>query len=241
MSDDMTCFYADDCAVELSDDGEFYTIKSINDERAIINLKVSRVAPALHVGRSGTTYFGTDIENPWGTMRHAFWPRCVSEGTISVDGEVVEFKGSAVFIHALQGMKPHHAASTWNFVNFQGPNYSAIMMEFTTPPSYGTTTVNAGCIVKDDGVVIAGCNNTATHTAIKDDSESAWPEPTAAKYTWSGTTKDGKPVEAVIEGDLGDRADRIDIMAEVPGFVKTIIAGAAGTRPYIYQVRQNTP
>ncbi|KAH6880684.1 oxidative stress survival, Svf1-like protein [Thelonectria olida] len=235
LSDDMTCFYADDCAVELSDDGEFYTIKSINDERAIINLKVSRVSPALHVGTSGTTYFGTDIENPWGTMRHAFWPRCVSEGTINVEGEVVEFTGKAVFIHALQGMKPHHAASTWNFVNFQGPNYAAIMMEFTTPPSYGTTTVNVGCIVKNNEVVIAGCNNTATHTAVKDDSENAWPEPTEVKYTWSGTNKDGKSVEALIEGPLGERADRIDIMAEVPGFVRTIIAGAAGTRPYIYQ------
>jgi hypothetical protein len=25
-------------------------------------------------------------------------------------------------------------------------------------------------------------------------------------------------------------------MAEVPGFVKTIVAAAAGTKPYIYQV-----
>lgn len=74
MSDDMTCFYADDCAVELSDDGDYYTVKSINDERAIVNLKVSRVAPAFHVGNSGTTYFGTDIENPWGRSAMPFGP-----------------------------------------------------------------------------------------------------------------------------------------------------------------------
>lgn len=134
-------------------------------------------------------------------------------------------------------MKPHHAAATWNFVNFQGPTHSAVMMEFTTPPSYGSTTVNVGCIATKDEIVFAGCKGTATHTAVKDDSESAWPEPTEVKYTWSGTTKDGKAVEAVIEGPLGDRADRIDIMHEVPGFVRSIIAGAAGTRPYIYQVR----
>ncbi|KAI5459569.1 oxidative stress survival, Svf1-like protein [Mariannaea sp. PMI_226] len=237
LSEDMTCIYADDCAIELSDDGTFYTIKSINDERAIINLKVSRVSPAIHIGESGVTYFGTDPENPWGSMRHAFWPRCVSEGTISVDGDPVDFKGNALFIHALQGMKPHHAAATWNFVSFQGPTYSAIMMEFTTPPSYGTTVVNVGCIVKDGEILTAGCKNTAVHTASKQDSDNDWPEPTAARYEWSGITKDGETVEGLIEGSLGDRADRIDIMAEVPGFVKTIIAGAAGTRPYIYQFR----
>ncbi|CRK25977.1 hypothetical protein BN1723_003331 [Verticillium longisporum] len=69
----------------------------------------------------------------------------------------------------------------------------------------------------------------------KTDSESEWPEPEAIKFTWSGKTKDGKAVEAVIEGDLGKRLDRVDVMAEVPAFVKRIVAGAAGTKPYIYQ------
>lgn len=50
-------------------------------------------------------------------------------------------------------------------------------------------------------------------------------------------TKDGQAVEAVLETDFEDRLDRIDVMAEVPGFVKQIVAGAAGTKPYIYQVR----
>ncbi len=41
---------------------------------------------------------------------------------------------------------------------------------------------------------------------------------------------------AECSGSLGPRIDRVDIMAEVPKFVKQIVAGAAGTRPYIYQV-----
>ena len=36
-------------------------------------------------------------------------------------------------------------------------------------------------------------------------------------------------------GNLGKRRDRIDVMAEVPGFIKKIAETAAGTRPYIYQ------
>ncbi|RYP79352.1 hypothetical protein DL769_003033 [Monosporascus sp. CRB-8-3] len=235
FSDDKTSFYATDCAVELSEDGKTYTIKSMNDQRAIVNVKVTQTAPGFVVGKDGKTLFGTDLSNPWGSMRHAFWPRCVAEGTIVTEEGPIEFKGKAFLSHALQGMKPHHAASRWNFVDFQGPSYSAILMEFTTPPSYGSTVVSIGGLAKDGEIITAGSITSAQHTKTKKDSENDWPEPTEAKFTWTGTTKDGKPVEAVIEGPLEDKLDRIDVMAEVPGFVKTIVASAVGTKPYIYQ------
>lgn len=236
FSEDKSAFYADDCALELSEDGTHYTIKSMNDQRAIVNLKVTRVAPAFHAGKSGRTIFGTDLENPWGEIRHAFWPRCAVEGTITTPEGPIDFKGRALYSFALQGMKPHHAGARWNFVDFQGPNYSAVMMEFTTPPSYGSTVVNVGGVVKNDGIVIAGCTNKATHTSVKQDSENDWPEPVGIKWQWTGKDKEDKIVEATIEGPLGDRTDRVDVMAELPGFVKKIVAGAAGTKPYIYQV-----
>jgi hypothetical protein len=169
-------------------------------------------------------------------MRHAFWPRSIGSGTITTEEGPIDFTGKALFVMALQGMKPHHAAAKWNFVDFQGPNYSAVMMEFITPPSYGSTVVNIGGIVKDGEIIFAGASGTATHTKIKSDPESEWPEPEHVKYEWSGETKDGKTVDAVLEGPLDTRMDRIDIMAEVPGFVKNIVAAAAGTKPYIYQV-----
>ncbi|RYP81083.1 hypothetical protein DL770_005994 [Monosporascus sp. CRB-9-2] len=235
FSGDKTGFYATDCAVELSEDGKTYTIKSMNDRRAIVNVKVTQTAPGFVAGKDGKTLFGTDLSNPWGSMRHAFWPRCVAEGTIVTEEGPIEFKGKAFFSHALQGMKPHHAASRWNFVDFQSPSYSAILMEFTTPPSYGSTVVSIGGLAKDGEIITAGSITSVQHTKTKNDSENDWPEPTEAKYTWAGTTKDGKPVEAVIEGPLEDKLDRIDVMAEVPGFVKTIVASAVGTKPYIYQ------
>jgi hypothetical protein len=235
FSEDKTGFYADDCALELSEDGTTYTIKSMNDDQAIVNLTVKRTAPGFKAGKTGNTLFGTDLANPWGTMRHVFWPRCTAEGTITTKEGPVDFKGRAFFAHALQGMKPHHAAAKWNFCDFQGPTYSAILMQFTTPPSYGSTVVNVGVIAKDGEIIVGGCKGEVTHIQTKSDSENDWPEPTTIKYTWAGTTKDGKPVEAFIEGDLEDKLDRIDVMAEVPGFVKKIVAGAAGTKPYIYQ------
>lgn len=236
FSEDRFAFYADGCSVIPSEDGTAYTIQSDNDKEAIVNLTVKRTAPGFKAGKTGTTLFGTDLSNPWGSMRHIFWPRCTAEGTITTKDGPIDFKGKAFFSHALQGMKPHHAAAKWNFCNFQGPTYSAILMQFTTPPSYGSTVVNVGVIAKDGEIVTGGCKGGATHIQTDKDSENDWPEPTVIKYTWSGTTNDGKPVEAVIEGGLEGRLDRIDVMAEVPGFVKKIVSGAAGTKPYIYQV-----
>jgi len=149
----------------------------------------------------------------------------------------VSMNGRAMLSHALQAMKPHHAAATWNFVNFQSPSYSALLMEFTTPPSYGTTTVAVGGITIDGNILYAGADCTATHIEVKGDPEVNWPEPSAVSYSWKGKGKDGTEIEANLIGPLGARRDRIDIMAEVPKFVKSIVASAAGTRPYIYQVR----
>ena len=111
------------------------------------------------------------------------------------------------------------------------------MMEFTTPPSYGSTVVTVGGIAKDGEIVFAGTSLSATHVESEHDSEIDWPEPKKVKYSWDGKTKDKKDFSAVIEGPLGERLDRVDIMAEVPGFVKAIAGSVAGTRPYIYQVR----
>ena len=116
-------------------------------------------------------------------------------------------------------------------------------MEFTTPPSYGSTVVNVGGIVTDGEVLFAGANNSATHTKSKQDVENEWPEPEEVKFTWKGKTREDENVEVVLEGSLGKRLDRIDVMAKVPGFIKTIVGGTVGTKPYIYQYspRQKLP
>jgi hypothetical protein len=235
FSEDGVNFYAENCAIELSPDYNTYTIKSLNNPNSIINITVTRTAPGFQAGRNGTTNFGTDPAAPWGSMRHIFWPRNTVEGSIVTADGPIDFKGRGLFVHALQGMKPHHAAARWAFANFQGPTHTAVMMSFTTPASYGSTVVNVGGIVKDGEIVYAGCTNTATYPAIKGDAECDWPEPESARYEWTGKTADGKALTAVLEGPLDTRLDRIDIMAEVPGFVKNIVAAAAGTRPYIYQ------
>jgi hypothetical protein len=109
-------------------------------------------------------------------------------------------------------------------------------MEFTTPSSYGSTVVRVSGIATDGKILFANTNaGHVKHTEIKSDSDNEWPEPTAISYKWEGKTEDGKEVSALLEGSLGPRLDRIDVMAEVPGIIKTFVATAAGTKPYIYQ------
>lgn len=104
-------FYADNCSLELSEDGTSYTIKSSTNKQSIVNLKFTRTAPGFVMGKDGTSHFGTDPAKPWGSMRHAFWPRCKVEGSVLTQKGEIDFGGRGMFVHALQGMKPHHAGT----------------------------------------------------------------------------------------------------------------------------------
>jgi hypothetical protein len=110
------------------------------------------------------------------------------------------------------------------------------MMEFTTPPSYGTQTVNVSGITKNGSLLAASTNGTLKHKQAKLDKETGWDEPTALEVRWKGKDVDEKVMEAELDIELKQRLDRVDIMAEVPAVIKKILAGAVGTKPYIYQV-----
>lgn len=242
FAEDQVSFFADGVAVDLNEAGDSYTVKSAVNEATLVNIKVTRTAPAFHAGKDGKSYYGTDLSNPWGTMHHNFWPRCVCEGEIMTKDGPIDFKGKALFIHALQGMKPHHAgipiqaiqldqtnksvAAKWKFMNFQSPKYSAVMMEYTTPPSYGSSIVNVGGVAIDGQILVAGCDNSYVHTTTREDPD--WPEPASVKLEWNGTTKDGKLIKAELSGALGERLDKVDVLAEVPGFVKALVGGVVG-------------
>ena len=170
-------------------------------------------------------------------MRHVFWPRSHVTGTVTTNGHVVDVKGLGMYVHVVQGMKPHHAACKWNFGNFQGKKLSAVMMEFTTPPSYGSQVVNIGGIVNEDGTLVAAMTeNAAIHKTTQHDEETGWDAPTSLELSWMGQTKDGVEVTALTDSDLKTLVERVDVLAEIPAVIKAFIAGIAGTKPFIYQV-----
>jgi len=112
FDEDQYSFYADDLAVVLSEDGNSFSIKSMVDPDIAVDLTVTRVAPGFKIGKDGRTGFGTDEKNPWGFIRHVFWPRCSVEGNVLVKGErwwPEGAKGMGLMSMAMQAMKPHHA------------------------------------------------------------------------------------------------------------------------------------
>lgn len=105
----MLSFAADNLTITLNEEGDSYSIKSTVNPDSVVDLKFTRKAPGFAVGKNGTSYFGTDPKNPWGSMSHAFWARCAVEGSITTKAKTYDLSGRGVFIPALQGMKPHHA------------------------------------------------------------------------------------------------------------------------------------
>ena len=126
---------------------------------------------------------------------------------------------------------PSLTAARWSFANFQSESYSAIHMQYITPPSYGSTIVSVGGIAVDGKILFAGAMPPVSHDETAPDSDNAWPEPKAVTFKWESGAE-----SAVLSGSLGARTDRVDVMGEMPKFVKNIVSGASGTKPYIYQV-----
>ena len=235
FDDSKLGFFAQNVAMELNEEGDTYTIKAATNEGCLVNLTVKRDAPGFQIGKNGTSNYGKDPAHPWGSMFHAFWPRATVTGTMQTKKKTYDMKGRALYSKALQGMKPHHAAAKWNFIDFHTPTYSAVLMEFTTPPSYGSTVVSLGGIAKDGELLFAG-PTTAKHTSSEEDAECRWPEPRAVQLEWKGKGVDGNDFSASLVSDLPPRTDRVDVLSHIPGFVKSLAGVVSGARPYIYQV-----
>lgn len=247
-----TNFYADDLSIEMNEEGTEVHFKSTVDEHVSVDFTTTRLVPGVKVGEDPTTYYGDDVEQPWGTMRHIFWPRNSlsgritvkdSEDNVSIDLELSkEKKQYCMFVMAIQGMKPHHAAKSWNFLNYHSDRFSAVLMEYTTPKSYGNTKISMGILSSTDEILAVTIDNDVEHINSEIDSV-GWPVPKDISIAFKGvasTVKDedvatADEFHAVINGTLAHLVERVDVMAEVPTFVKNIVSGVVGTKPYIYQ------
>ncbi|SCU98432.1 LAFA_0G17876g1_1 [Lachancea sp. 'fantastica'] len=246
-------FYADNLAIEMDAAGSQVTFKASVSPDTTIDLTFDRTVPGVKVGDNATTYYGDNVEQPWGTMRHIFWPRNMCHGSLKVDVSIGSEKPSykdivfsqeqpaySMFVMAIQGMKPHHAAKSWNFLNFQSETHSAVLMEFTTPKSYANTKVSIGILCSKDDIISVTIDNIVTHVDPQVDSV-GWPVPQGLKVEFNGVSahaediEKASPVTALASGPLKQLVERVDVMKEIPTFVKNIVSGVAGTKPYIYQ------
>ena len=243
---DGTVFKADRFSIEPSKDFTSYQFTALSAEDVQVNLTFTRESDGFKIGKDGVSKYGTDPKAPWGTMRHIFWPRCKVDGTILLPKKntLIDFskhESLGLFVMALQGMKPHHAAARWNFVEFQGPTTSVTAMQFETPVSYGRGRSSIGAIVKDGKLLATAVNVEIEHTESERDSAVAvgWPRPTAIKFVLQGPKAASKTAEPEVKCELSGKLDflveRLDVMAELPTFVKRVASGVSGTNPIIYQ------
>ncbi|CDO93868.1 unnamed protein product [Kluyveromyces dobzhanskii CBS 2104] len=247
-----TNFFADNLSIIMNEEGTEVEFKSTVDKHVEVDFTIHRAVPGVKVGEDPTTYYGDDITQPWGSMKHVFWPRNHISGKITAKNEEenvnidLEFskdqKQYSMFVKAIQGMKPHHAAKSWTFLNFQSEKYSAVLMEFTTPRSYANTKVNVGIVCDTENILSVTVDNNAEYLKPEVDSV-GWPVPKEIAVSFKGVSADvpddaveaAEPFNALVSGHLDNLVERVDVMAEIPTFVKNIVSGVAGTKPYIYQ------
>ncbi|ORY32787.1 oxidative stress survival, Svf1-like protein [Naematelia encephala] len=139
---------------------EKYDITASLDKHVQLSITVTKPAsaPGFKFGQGkdgGISTFGQDREDGKrdGFVVHRFHPLAKSAGSIIVDGAVVDAKGEAMFVNAIQGMRPDSLASRWNFAFFttggghpdgELGTVRALQMEFETTDGYGPKGAKSG-------------------------------------------------------------------------------------------------
>ena len=127
-------------------------------------------------------------------------------------------------------------------------------------PGSGFVTVNVGSVVlgnklaivtaetkwpgedQDDKAVVI---SRAAHTRTSQDPDTGYDAPTELTFRWAGpslVTDTPGQVDATLIVDVGapDKPtgliEKVDVLAEIPYVIKTMVNYVAGTKPYIYQV-----
>ena len=213
---------------------ESYVITANLEKDLQISLEIQRPAaiPGWKIGKGpqgGYSYFGTDPNKPEGYVIHRFWPRVRATGHVVRGGNAESVKGTGMFVHAIQGMRPNLVASAWNFAHFQSEELggvSAIQMEYTTQEKYGKKGPGSGGVVVNIGSLVVGGKlvaitaetkwpgeesqgsviSRATHVKSEHDPETGYAQPTEIVFEWKGpsTVSDAAgTIEARLEADLG--------------------------------------
>ncbi|KAI0359978.1 oxidative stress survival Svf1-like protein, partial [Trametes cingulata] len=257
-----------------SDTPESYTITANLGDDLQITLEVGRPAsvPGFKIGKGptgGFSYFGPDPKNAEGYVVHRFWPRTQATGMLVHNGKAVPVKGSGMFVHAIQGMRPNLVAARWNFAHFQSEQHggtSAVLMDFTTTDAYGRKGAGSGFVTVSVGALVlggklaavtaetkwpdeepaasAGVVSRAVHSKTARDQETGYDAPTELVYRWAGPSlvPDAQgPIDGTLSVDVGSPdaykglVEKVDVLAEIPYVIKTMVNYVAGTKPYIYQ------
>jgi hypothetical protein len=237
LSSDKRSVKTDFFNIQLDAEQKQFKI-NITHPELVVSLDFDRIDQGFKVGE-GRTYLGGDKSSAAGFVSHKFWPRCIAKGTFIVNQEIHEVQGDGMFIHAIQGMQPQLIASNWNFVNFHSKEASIAMMQFQTTKQYGSVNINQGSLVLNDKLICVSVENQVELLNLKKDEETEYDIPETVKMTWNGKTieqegEEPKDVSITIISEPRNLLDKIDVLAEIPYFVRKIVQSLI-VKPYIYQ------
>lgn len=238
LSQDKKSVKTDYFSIQLDAEQKTYKLNMTHPE-LVVSLDFTRVDQGFKVGE-GKTYLGGDKATAAGIVSHKFWPRAAAKGTFIVDQKIYDIEGEGMFIHAIQGMQPHLIASNWNFVNFQSDKASIGMMQFQTTKQYGSININQGSLVLNDKLVCVSIENGVELLDLKKDEDTDYDIPQKIKLTWKGKTikqeenEEPKDVSIVMVVETKNLIDKIDILAEIPYFIRKLVQSLI-LKPYIYQ------
>ena len=151
------------------------------------------------------------------------------------------------------------------FQSEQQGGVSAIQMDFTTTDSYGRkgagsgfVTVSVGSLVLNNKLVAVTAETKwpdeaspekadficrAINPKTELDPDTGYNAPTEAVVRWVGPSLEGSgSLDASVQVEYGSPAaskgliEKVDVLAEIPYVIKTMVNYVAGTKPYIYQV-----
>lgn len=229
-----------------TDTPEVFTIFAHPSDDLQVSIDIARTAPGWKIGngpKSGTSYYGHDIEKPDGYMYHSFWPRTQCSGTVIYKGRAINANGPGMYIHAIMGMRPNLIASRWNFANFQSEEHggvSAIQSELTTLDAYGPKGAGSGGVKVNVGSLVIGgkliCVTAETKFPDKDypedaksvsrafhyntivDPATSYAQPKELEFIWEGPllAKDASgKVSASLKVDVGTPDKPIGLVEKV--------------------------
>ncbi|KAF9985938.1 putative cell survival pathways protein [Mortierella antarctica] len=220
--------------INMSPDGQKFTIQVTNPPDLIVSLTFERTAKGYKIGE-GKSFFGD------GYVSHKFWPACKVSGMMIVEGKAHDMAGEGTFVHAIQGMRPHLVASKWSYVDFSGKNAETSnkaklsLIQFTTPDYYGSATVTQGSLVLNGDLVAVAVDNKTEFVKTEFDEETGYHPPTEVNYVWEGKTLEGaKPFKAVLNVKPKGLCQKVDLLAEIPWALRKIVSTFVA-KPIIYQ------
>ncbi|CAH1757414.1 15221_t:CDS:2 [Entrophospora sp. SA101] len=212
LSEDRCSASADNMSIELNPEHNKYKVSLQHEQELIVSFEFERVDRGYKIGE-GKTYFGVDRSS--GFVEHKFWPKGIVNGTFVVDGRKFDVSGTGLFVHAIQGMRPHLIASKWNFINFQSDISSLSMCEFEATPYYGGVKVNQGSLMLNDKLIGVSIDNKAEFVETELDLDTGYNIPKKINYVWEGRTLEGgEDYTVTIEIMPTILMDKIDVLNE---------------------------